>query len=178
MYKDFNSVSLGKAYNMEHENQKDTYIALLEASLVKKSDALDHLILLSMEQEIKIGQETMDEDHFELIFQKKDEMIEIILKLDDGFEQIYQRVKEELHNHPGSYQKEIARLTGLISEVTDKGVTLQAIELRNKTNLELYLQRKRKGIRDSKMNMKSANNYYKNMANQNQQQSYFFDKKK
>jgi midasin (ATPase involved in ribosome maturation) len=163
---------------MEHENQKDTYMALLEASLIKKSDTLDQLILLSKEQEIEISQETMNEDHFEEIFQKKDELIETILKLDDGFEQVYLRIKEELNNHPGSYQKEIGRLTGLIAEITDKGVTLQAIELRNKTNLELYLQRKRKGIRDSKVSMKSANNYYKNMANQNQQESYFFDKKK
>ena len=163
---------------MEHENQKDTYIALLEASLIKKSDTLDHLILLSKEQEIEIGRETMDEDRFEEIFRKKDELIEIILKLDEGFEQVYQRVKVDLNNQPGSYQKEIGRLTSLITEITDKGVALQVIELRNKTNLELYLQRRRKGIRDSKMSMKSANNYYKNMANQNQQQSYFFDKKK
>jgi hypothetical protein len=163
---------------MEHENQKDTYLALLEASLIKKSDTLDHLILLSREQEIEIAQETLDEDRFEEVFRKKDELIETIIKLDDGFEQIYQRVKEELSNHPGSYQKDIGRLTALITEVTDKGVALQAVEHRNKTNLELYLQRKRKGIRDSKMSMKSANNYYKNMANQNQQESYFFDKKK
>jgi hypothetical protein len=163
---------------MEHENQKDTYLALLEASLIKKSDTLDHLLLLSKEQETEIAQETLDEDRFEEIFQKKDELIETIIKLDDGFEQIYQRVKEELSNHQGSYQKEIGRLSDLITEVTDKGVALQAVELRNKTNLELYLQRKRKGIRDSKMSMKSVNNYYKNMANQNQQESYFFDKKK
>lgn len=163
---------------MEHDNQNDTYIALLEASLIKKSDTLDHLLLLSKEQEIEIGRETMDEDRFEEIFQKKDKLVETILKLDDGFEQVFQRVKEELNGHPGSYQKEIGRLTNLITEITDKGVALQAIELRNKTNLELYLQRKRKGIRDSKMSMKSANNYYKNMANQNQQESYFFDKKK
>jgi hypothetical protein len=163
---------------MEHENQKDTYLALLEDSLIKKSNTLDHLILLSKEQETEIARETLDEDRFEEIFQKKDELLQTILKLDDGFEQVYQRVKEELNNHPGSYQKEIGRLTGLITEVTDKGVSLQAIELRNKANLELYLQRKRKGIRDSQVSMKSANNYYKNMANQNQQQSYFFDKKK
>jgi flagellar biosynthesis/type III secretory pathway chaperone len=163
---------------MEHENQKNTYMALLEASLTKKSNILDHLIVLSKEQEIEISRETMDEDHFEGIFQKKDELIETILKLDDGFEQVYQRVKEELNSHPGSYQKEIGRLTSLITEITDKGVSLQAIELRNKSNLEMYLQRKRKVIRDSKVSMKSANNYYKNMANQNQQQSYFFDKKK
>jgi hypothetical protein len=163
---------------MEHEDKKDTYLALLEASLIKKSKTLDQLILLSKEQELEIGQETMDEDRFEEIFQKKDELIQTMLKLDDGFEQVYQRIKDELNNHPGSYQKEIGRLTDLITEVTDKGVALQAIEIRNKTNLELYLQRKRKGIRDSKMSMKSVNNYYKNMANQNQQESYFFDKKK
>lgn len=163
---------------MEHENQKDTYMALLEASLIKKSNILGQLILLSKEQETEIGHETLDEDRFEEIFQEKDELIQIILKLDEGFEHIYQRVKEELNNHPGSHQKEIGRFTSLITEITDRGVALQAIELRNKTNLELYLQRKRKGIRDSQVSMKSANNYYKNMANQNQQQSYFFDKKK
>lgn len=163
---------------MEQENQNGTYMTLLEASLIKKSNTLDQLILLSKEQEFEINQETMDEDKFENIFDKKDELIQTILKLDEGFEQVYQRVKEELNNHPGSYQKEIARLSHLITEITDKGVSLQAIELRNKANLELYLQRKRKGIRDSKVSMKSANNYYKNMANQNQQQSYFFDKKK
>lgn len=163
---------------MEQDNQKGTYMALMEASLIKKSSTLDQLLHLSRGQEAEIGQETMNEDHFEELFQKKDELIQTMLMLDDGFEQIYQRIKEELNNHPGSYQKEIGRLTDLITEVTDKGVALQALELRNKTNLERYLQRKRRVIRDSKLNMNSASHYYKNMANQNQQQSYFFDKKK
>ncbi|MDF2907668.1 MAG: hypothetical protein K0R34_2989 [Herbinix sp.] len=163
---------------MKQADEKNTYLSLLEDSLIKKSLILDQLVQLSEEQETVMNQETIDEDSFNDLFDKKDHLIQAILKLDDGFEQVFQRVKEELTGHPGSYQKEIVRLSELITEVTDKGVSLQAIELRNKAKLEMYLQRKRKGIKDSKLSMKSANNYYKNMANQNQQQSYFFDKKK
>lgn len=160
------------------DNQKKTYLTLLEASLIKKSDILDQLLLLSMEQEKLISEEVLDEVRFYKIIDEKESLIQAILQLDQGFEQIYKRVKEELSVNRGFYQKEIVRLQKLIKDITEKGISIQVLERRNKAKIDFYLQTKRKKIKNFKISSKSVSSYYNNMANQNQHESYFFDKKK
>ncbi|MDF2537027.1 MAG: hypothetical protein K0S76_48 [Herbinix sp.] len=162
---------------MEQTNQMETYIVLLEASLVKKRGVLDQLIDLSNQQEAQINDD-MNDDSFNRIIDEKDNLIKTILQLDEGFEQIYQRIKDEFTINQKNHQSEIKKLQELIKEVIDRGVQLQVTERRNKAKFEAYLQTKRKGIKNVKLNSQTATSYYKNMANQNQQESYFFDKKK
>lgn len=163
---------------MEQETQKETFIALLEASLKKKKDILISLCELSKEQEMMITTNKVDDDRFGQIIEEKEIQIQQILQLDEGFEQIYQRVREEIAATPGRYKTEISRLKELITEVTNIGVELQVIERHNKSKMDFYFQSKRKDIKNVKLSSKTATNYYKTMTEQHEQQSYFFDKKK
>jgi len=162
---------------MEQETQKEPYIALLEDSLEKKCKLLDSLYESSKEQETLFNEDNINEELFNRIIEDKDKLIQIIIKLDAGFELIYQRVKDELSINPTKYKNEIMKIQSLVSDVTDKGIQLQVIEKRNKLKIEDYFRTKRKDIKDFKISNQSATNYYKNMADQNQQQAYFFDKK-
>lgn len=160
------------------DNQKETYIALLEASLIKKSKILDQLILLTKQQEDLISQDTINESLFYQTIDKKEPLIQEILYLDKGFEEVFQRVKEEISVNRSFYHNKIIQLQELIKDITEKGINLQVLEKRNKAKLDAYLQAKRKKIKDFNVNSKSVSSYYNNMANQNKQESYFFDKKK
>lgn len=163
---------------MEQETQNQTYLALLEGSLVKKCELLTSLMELTKEQETLFVNNKVDEEQFNRILNNKDEQIQQLLKLDEGFEQIYQHVKDELSLHSGRYQAEISRLKSLITKVTDESVQLQAMEKRNSLRIEEYFRTKRKEIKNLKVSNQLVSSYYKNMTDHSSQQSYFLDQKK
>jgi hypothetical protein len=171
------STQKGK-YEMEQESQKQTYIALLEASLIKKRDLLLELCQLSKDQQTIILENKVDSEKFDETIEQKEIRIQQINQLDDGFEQLYQRVREELTAAPKNYQNEINNLKELITAVTDIGVELQVIERHNKAKIEFYFQSRKKDMRNLRLNSKTATNYYKTMTELHEQQAYFFDKKK
>ena len=163
---------------MEQEKQKSTYLALLIASLEKKSKVLDQLLILTETQEKYIDKGDIDTDEFDQLFDKKEKQIQELLKLDKGFEQIFEYVKDEITQNKEKYINELKKLQELITQVTDKNITLQALEQRNRMKLDTLMRTKRSNIKNFKLSSKTAASYYKNMANQHQGQAYFFDRKK
>ena len=163
---------------MEQEKQKSTYLALLIASLEKKSKVLDQLLILTETQEKYIDKGDIDTDEFDQLFDKKEKQIQELLKLDKGFEQIFEYVKDEITQNKEKYINETKKLQELITQVTDKNITLQALEQRNRMKLDTLMRTKRSNIKNFKLSSKTAASYYKNMANQHQGQAYFFDIKK
>ena len=159
-------------------NQSRVYLSLLEKSLEKKSGVLTELIDLTQKQEALIINDQIGEDQFYQIINQKSELIKQINELDNGFELLYQRIRDELKSDPVSYKEQIERLKELITVVTDKGVQLQVIERRNKDKIDNFLQVKRKGIKSFKVNSKTASSYYSNVNSLGTDGSYFFDKKK
>lgn len=159
-------------------NSKETYLTLLEASLIKKSNILNQIIQLSEEQGKLLEENEINESRFYQIVDEKEVLIQSLLQLDKGFEQIYQRVREELSLDRSSLKMQITRMQELIKEITDKGINIEALEKRNKVKIDTYLKIKRSKIRNFKISSKSVTSYYNNMANQNLHEAYFFDKKK
>ena len=165
--------------DLENQYQKETYLSVLIASLEKKGELLVQLLELSKQQETLIKSDRIDDEAFDKVIDEKDQRIKMILKLDEGFDKIYANIKDELTVNQSRYTKEIQKLKALITEVTDLGVQLQVIEKQNKTRMETYFQTKRKEIKNFKLSSQTATSYYKNMTDQHQQQqTYFFDKKK
>jgi hypothetical protein len=165
---------------MELENQaaKQVYIKLLEDTLSKKAEVLKKLVELTMLQENMVSSDDFDEEDLLKTVTQKEEQINILTKLDDGFEQLFQSVKDELNVNKESYTHEITTLKELIAVITDMSVSLQAMEKRNKARMEVYFSTKRKEIRSSRISSRTVANYYKTMSKQQESQSYFYDKKK
>lgn len=164
---------------MELDNQstKKAYIQLMTDVLEKKAGVLNQLMLLTEQQEILIASDNFDEDEFLQIVSTKDEMLQNLNKLDDGFEQLYDRVREEIVTEKDKYTTEIKYMQKLIATITDINVKLQASEKRNKSKLELYFSNRRNQIKSSRVNNQSVTNYYKTMTKQHDVQSFFYDKK-
>lgn len=163
--------------NIEDRPAKTTYIQMLIDILKRKSEVFGRLVDLTEQQEIMIGFEDFDEDKFSDTISKKDELINILNQLDNGFEQLYERVKDELISKKDIYRSEITIMQELITKLTDISVILQAMEKRNKLKLEAIFSNKRRAIKSSRVNGQMAASYYKSMANQIDK-SIFYDKKK
>lgn len=163
--------------NLENRAAKDAYVQLLCEVLTKKLIVLKELLVLTELQEKIIITDHLDEEQFDQVIVKKEEQIEILTKLDVGFEQIYESIKIELTENLQKYKDEIKGLQMIITDITDVNVKIQALEKRNKAKLDIYFANKRKEIKVSRVSNQTASNYYKTMSKQQKDQSFFYDKK-
>ena len=85
---------------------------------------------------------------------------------------------EELLRDKARYRMEIIRMKELIQQITDKIVTLNAGNMRNKMLAENQFSRKRAAIGAGASRNKAARNYYNNMNRLNYVSPQFYDNKK
>ena len=156
----------------------NTYVQILISILTKKKNLLNELIRITLLQEESIVQSIPNWEQFEKTISEKELLIENMNQIDDGFDKVYDHVRDELNNNKMQYKEDIILLQEIIKEITDKSVKLQALENSNKLKIEGLFFSKKKEIKNFKFSNNTVSNYYKNMPNQHQGQSYFLDKKK
>lgn len=154
------------------------YTHILIESLKKKKEALEEILKYTKEQETILAKDNFEEEWFEQLIDKKQQYIEVINKLDEGFELTFERVKEELGEHKDMFKNEILTLQSLIREVTELSAGIQTLEKRNKISFENKMRRKRENIKNARLSSQSASRYYQNAANAYNGESIFLDKKK
>lgn len=157
---------------------KDTYINILMDSLVKKESLIDELIILTRLQSEIFETMPLDLEKLDDSLSEKEIKIEQLNQLDDGFEKVFLHIKDELSTNRLENKEQIIKLQELISGVVEKSTKLEIMEKKNKNQFSIAFMHKRKEIGKSKVSNNVVSNYYKNMSNQVQGQSYFLDKKK
>ena len=145
----------------------ENYLGILEESLQKKLLVLNEIIEYNNKQEKLLKQENVSLDELDDNMNQKDVLIQKLLKLDEGFEVLYERIREQLINNKEKYKEQIKRLQNMISEVTEKSVSIQAQETRNKKMIEDYFRKGKQQLRQGRQASKAAYDYYKNMNNTN-----------
>lgn len=163
---------------METIGSPEYYLEMLTTSLERKEQILKELIELTDQQGQVLTEEELNIEKFDSLLQRKRSCIERLEKLDQGFEQVYQRVRDIIQERPGKYHEKIQKLQEQIGQLTELGVSLEVQERRNKERFEFLLANSRSKIRNYKVSNQAAAQYYKNMANRFQGDSYFVDKKK
>lgn len=154
------------------------YTHILIESLKKKKEALTEILKYTKEQERILGQENFEDELFENYIDKKQKCIEVINKLDEGFDLTFERVKVELSEHKEMFKNEILTLQSLIREVTEVSTQIQVLENRNKVAFENKMRLKRDNIKRARLSSQSVSKYYQNAANAYNGESIFMDKKK
>ena len=154
------------------------YITILAESLKKKNEILDEVRKLNQQQKRLLADETLTPDEFEKTLGKKETLIEELNQLDEGFQQLYEKVRPEIQENMEKYADQIRLMQEEIQKITDKTVAIQAEELRNKQLMESKFSNIRKQIREVKTSQKAVNTYYRNMMNRNINESPFLDRKK
>ena len=154
------------------------YMQMLAESLVKKAEILSELMRQTDTQREVVSAEEVDWDTFDSIVESKGNLVDELVKLDDGFDILYARIKEELNAHKSDYKEEIVKMQVLIKDVTEKSTELQAMEHRNKSLIEQRFTESKQAIKQSKMGSKAAMEYYQRMNNLKNIDPHLMDKKR
>ncbi len=155
----------------------NTYINILTDTLNKKHLLLDKLLDITVLQEEYLNEPNFNMENFDQTLIEKEELINQINQLDEGFEKIYTHIQEELSTRRLEHKDQIVILQGLIRKITDMSTKLQGNELRIRSKMEIFLGNKKGEIKNFKINNQTASRYYQNMRNQQTGESYFLDKK-
>ena len=137
----------------------DNYLGILEESLQKKLKVLEEIAVYNKEQEQLLRKESVSLEELDENMSHKDELIQKVTALDEGFETLYERIKEQILTHKDDYKEQIRKLQQLISQVTEKSVSIQAQEARNKKLIEDYFKKERSQLRQNRQSYKAAYNY-------------------
>ena len=154
------------------------YLSIMIQSRQKKRKVLDEIIEKNKEQRRILEQEDLDADAFEQNVKLKSDLVDQIDFLDEGFEELYARVKAVIETEKQDHKEEILMMKQLITEITEKSVTIQSEEARNRRLVEHRFTQERKKVRSRKDTSTIANQYYKNMSKLNFVDAQFMDKKK
>lgn len=156
----------------------ENYLTLLEESLRRKLQVMAEIQEYNQRQQEIFQSGNVDMERFDEYVEEKGALIDKVNTLDSGFEKLYAKVAKQLEGGRTQYASQIKVLQGLITEVTDTSVAIQAQEARNKKLIEDYFRKEREGIRDGRRSSKAAINYYKNMSKSSVVMPYFMDSKK
>jgi hypothetical protein len=156
----------------------EAYMSMLIESQEKKLELLKRAIELDKEQEEIITGDKPDMGALDANMDAKGALIDELDKLDDGFEALYEKIREELIANKDAHREEILRLQDLIRKITEKIAEVEAIEARSKANFEMFMKNRRHGIKDNKSSVKAANVYASNMRRMNKIDPMFVDNKK
>jgi len=153
-------------------------IQVLVESLEKKSRLLDDIILENDVQENILKRESLDMEALDASADRISSLAEALDKLDEGFEAVYDRTREELIANKAAYRGEIKRMQKLIGEITDKVVRINAARIRNKMRADQQFKKSRAQIGTAVSKMKVSKNYYNSMNNLHYVAPQFYDSKK
>ena len=156
----------------------ESYLDILEQSLIKKADILREISDYNNAQEELFKRQGVSLEELDENMDEKDRLIRELVKLDDGFENLYARVREQILDGKDKYAEQIRRIQSLISKVTEQSVSIQVQEARNKKLIEEYFAKEKSQIRQGRKASKTAYSYYKSMSNADDTSFSILDQKK
>lgn len=156
----------------------ERYLQMLEQSLDQKKLILDQLMDLTRAQNASLEQDPILWEEFDELVDKKARLIERLDKMDDGFESVYGRIREEMDQNHEQHKERILSMQKKIQAVTDASASLMAAEQKNKVLVETKLSEEKKRLQQNKASSKAATNYYRSMNKVNYIDPQLMDKKK
>ena len=155
------------------------YIKMLEDSLVKKVELLKILQGLNQEQKEILEDVESTPDELDENMDKKSDIIDRLDKMDDGFQGVYDKIKDDLVENKAQYADQIKNMQELIKQITDLSADVQAKELQNKELAKAKFAQVRSQIRETRHGQKAVATYYNNMMNNTGYEGpQFWDQKK
>jgi flagellar biosynthesis/type III secretory pathway chaperone len=158
--------------------EKSKYLPIMIQSLKKKEQTLDAILEINRRQREELENPALDPDDFDKTFKEKSALIDSLETLDNGFQELFERVREELNANRDAYREEIAEMQTYIRRLTEKSADIQMQESRNKVLMEQKFSAVRKQVKEVRKSQKVVNQYYKNMMKTNFIEPQFTDKKK
>lgn len=156
----------------------ESYLDMMEESLNQKVEVLESIVKENeIQKQILENEEHFDGDGFSATISRKGELIGRIETLNDGFETLYERVKEELDGNKDKYRDKIAHFQELIRQITDLSNSIEVGERRNQDLARYYFQTSKSQINQSRKSSQAALDYYLTMNKSRITPPQFYDSK-
>ena len=155
-----------------------SYISIMMESLEKKRGILDRIIELNRQQKLLLQDPNLLPEDFEKNMDNKSGFVEQLNLLDDGFEELFERVRDNLSENKQQYADEIKKMQALIKEITEKTNTIQTQEARNKEEADRKFADVRDQVKGVRNSQKVVHHYYQNMMRQKNYSAQVIDNKK
>lgn len=160
------------------KDNTDAYVDILVTSLRKKVILLEKIEKVITEQEKELKLPNPDIDRLDEIQKQIEELIIEVERAEDGFENIYNRVRESMDANKYKYKSQIQEMQGYIRTITDKTVKIKAQEVRNQQYMKFFFENKKREIKQFRSGNRSVAQYSQHTANSMMGQSYFLNSKK
>lgn len=159
---------------------EENYIIIMIESLQKKLAVLDRIIQCNEEQTEILKEENTDWDEFDRNADEKVGLIDQMDRLDQGFDQVFAEIEPLLTSPEGKqqYREQIRQMQELIGQITEKSVSIQATEARNKQLVEQRFTQSHQRFGQSRNSSRIARDYYKSMQQTQFVSPAFLDSKK
>ena len=158
--------------------QEKDYLEVLIQSLKKKLMILNQLAVLNQDQRDILQDENADPDAFDINVRDKDRLIQQIVELDAGFDEVYAHIKSLMERDHSAYEEQLSQMRELIRLIMAKDASIRAQEQRNYTLAQQKFASVKSKVREVKASQKMVNSYYQNMMRQSRGASQFMDNKK
>lgn len=158
-------------------NKESNYMEMMLDSLDKKISVLTKISTVNKSQKELAKQDNFDVDEFDKTVEEKGIYIDELQKLDDGFQTLFDRIKEPLTNNPKDYSEYVTKMQDRIRTITELSATVEAEEKRIHGMMQIQFGKLKVAIKESKKNSKLVSNYYKSMSKLDYEPQ-FMDKKK
>lgn len=155
------------------------YIQIMINSLKKKVKVLDDISIQNEKQYEAAQSQKLDDEAMEQTYEAKESLIKELEELDNGFDNLYMRIKEGLadENAKKQYAIQIKEMQQLISEITEKSMNIERQEKRNQEAVLKAVNQEKMVISKTKNAQKVSSDYYNNMNKVNYIDPQFMDKK-
>lgn len=155
----------------------EDYLQIMIESLEKKNRVLDKVLDLEKRQLALAMQQPPDLKAYDASMEEKGTLIEELGRLDDGFTNTYEFVRDEVQANPEKYEEQVQVMQELIRTAVEKGVSIEAQEQRNKQAMKTMLSTRRTEIRQMRVSTSAASKYYKAMSQINNVDPQLMDRK-
>lgn len=155
----------------------ENYLQIMIDSLLKKIEILKKLFELNEQQSALLDDKEFDGDKLQSNMESKAAYIDELNSLDEGFQSVFDRVREDVEEYKANYKESIAKLQALIKEATSLSATIQAQESRNKVRVDIKFRQLKDNAKTAKRSVSMANKYYQNMSRVSSEPQ-FMDQKK
>lgn len=158
--------------------QEKEYLELLIQSLKKKLLLLNKIAVLNQDQRDILQDENADPDAFDINVRDKEDLINQIVALDAGFDEVYAHIKELMERDHSEYEPQLDQMRELIRQIMAKDASVRAEEQRNYTLAQQKFASVKRQVREVKASQKMVNSYYQNMMKQSRYAPQYMDNKK
>jgi len=154
------------------------YVKMLRESLEKKIAILNNIESANEDQARILSDQMSTPDEFQENLEIKGRLIAEIDRIDSGFQELFNRVKEVFSTDKESYRDDIHAMQEMIRQITDLSTHIKLQEQDNKMLAEKKFADIRSAARDIKKNERAVTSYYQNMMQLNNVNPQFMDRKK